>query len=163
MSLAAGQPWRSLPKCHHADNCGTRQYRRFGGGYVHQPIWITSPRSASYISVPYSRTGHKDHSMRFPSFPAIVRTFYTLTNTTSRALPASQRALGPFTRGTILRSMPTIPFLGSLFSSGSSSKDMSYSIQKSDDEWRAVLNPGNYPPVKVITWAYCPAVLLLLK
>jgi len=40
---------------------------------------------------------------------------------------------------------------------------MSYSIQKSDDEWRAVLNPGNYPPVKVITWAYCPAVLLLLE
>lgn len=59
--------------------------------------------------------------------------------------------------------MPTIPFLGSLFSSGSSLKDMSYPIQKSDDEWRAVLNPGNYPLVNVIAWDYCPAVFLLFE
>ncbi|KAL8964911.1 MAG: hypothetical protein Q9183_004144 [Haloplaca sp. 2 TL-2023] len=82
--------------------------------------------------------------MRLPSFPFLVRTFYTVTNTTSRLTStpaASQKALTPFTRGTVLKSMPTIPFLGSLFSS--SAKDMTdYPIKKTDDEWRAVLNKG---------------------
>lgn len=82
--------------------------------------------------------------MRIPSFPHILRTLYALSNYT---LPAPQRAraLQPFARGTILKSMPTIPFLGSLFSSSSSSasdKNMSYPMQKSDDEWRAVLSKG---------------------
>ena len=81
-------------------------------------------------------------SMRLPSFPTIVRTFYTLSNSTARALPASQRALAPFTRSTVIKSMPIIPFLSSFFSTSSSSKDMSYPVQKSDDEWQAVLNPG---------------------
>ena len=81
-------------------------------------------------------------SMRLPSFPTIVRTFYTLSNSTARALPASQKALAPFTRSTVIKSMPTIPFLSSFFSTSSSSKDMSYPVQKSDDEWQAVLNPG---------------------
>ncbi|MCJ1282487.1 hypothetical protein MMC26_001810 [Xylographa opegraphella] len=80
--------------------------------------------------------------MRIPSFPTIVRTFYTLTNATSRALP-QHRALLPFTRGTVLKSMPTIPFLGSLFSSAAS-RDMSYPVQKSDDEWQAVLNKEQF-------------------
>lgn len=37
--------------------------------------------------------------------------------------------------------MPTIPFIGSLFTS-SNSNNMSYPVQKHDDEWRAVLNKG---------------------
>jgi peptide-methionine (R)-S-oxide reductase len=37
-----------------------------------------------------------------------------------------------------------IPFFGALFSS-SSSKNMSYPVQKSDDEWQAVLTPGQLP------------------
>ncbi|MCJ1478379.1 Peptide methionine sulfoxide reductase B2, chloroplastic [Lambiella insularis] len=82
--------------------------------------------------------------MRIPSFPTIIRTFYAFSNTTTRALPHYQpKALLPFARGTILKSMPTIPFLGSLFSS--SSKDMtSYPVQKSDDEWQAVLNKEQF-------------------
>ena len=80
--------------------------------------------------------------MRLPSFPTIIRTFYTLSNSTARTLPASQRALAPFTRSTVVKSMPTIPFLSSFFSTSPSSKDMSYPVQKSDDEWQAVLNPG---------------------
>ncbi|KAL8697976.1 MAG: hypothetical protein Q9201_006819 [Fulgogasparrea decipioides] len=85
--------------------------------------------------------------MRLPSFPSIVRTFYTISNTTTSRLvspgPASQKALAPFTRGIVLKSMPTIPFLGSLFSS--SAKDMTdYPVKKSDDEWRAVLNKEQF-------------------
>ncbi|KAL8751735.1 MAG: hypothetical protein Q9184_005971 [Pyrenodesmia sp. 2 TL-2023] len=82
--------------------------------------------------------------MRLPSFPTLIRTFYTITNTTRFAhSPATQKALAPFTRGTVLKSMPTIPFLGSLFSS--STKDMTdYPVQKSDDEWRAVLNKEQF-------------------
>jgi peptide-methionine (R)-S-oxide reductase len=41
--------------------------------------------------------------------------------------------------------MPTIPFLGSLFSSSDSSK-MSFPVEKSNDEWRAVLNKGMSSP-----------------
>ena len=37
--------------------------------------------------------------------------------------------------------MPTIPFIGSLFTS-SNSNNMSYPVEKNDDEWRAVLNKG---------------------
>ncbi|KAA6413249.1 MAG: methionine-R-sulfoxide reductase [Lasallia pustulata] len=81
--------------------------------------------------------------MRLPSFPTLLRTLYTITNTTSRALPASHRALAPFARGAVLKSMPTIPFIGALFSS-SNSNNMSYPVQKGDDEWRAVLNKEQF-------------------
>ncbi|KAI4129833.1 MAG: hypothetical protein LQ338_002016 [Usnochroma carphineum] len=82
--------------------------------------------------------------MRFPSFPTLTRVFYTINNTARFTnSPASQKALAPFTRGTVLKSMPTIPFLGSLFTS--SAKDMTeYPVQKSDDEWRAVLNKEQF-------------------
>jgi len=81
--------------------------------------------------------------MRFPSFKAFVGTFYTLSSYTARATAQTQfKALQPISRGTILKSMPTIPFLGSLFSSSSSTPKMSYPLQKSDDEWRAVLSKG---------------------
>lgn len=80
--------------------------------------------------------------MRFPSFPTIARTFFTISNYTASRLPQQQfQSIGPFTRGTVLKSMPTIPFLGSFFST-SSSKNMSYPVQKSDDEWQAVLSKG---------------------
>ncbi|MCJ1364461.1 hypothetical protein MMC16_003572 [Acarospora aff. strigata] len=81
--------------------------------------------------------------MRLPSFPNLLRTIYTFTNAT---LPTrtSHRALQPFARATLLKSMPTIPFLGSLFSTSSSSKDMSFPVQKSDDEWRAVLSKEQF-------------------
>lgn len=56
-----------------------------------------------------------------------------------------QRLPSPATRGTILKSMPTLPFLGSLFSS-SASQNMSYPVEKSNDEWQAVLSKGNLAP-----------------
>ena len=39
--------------------------------------------------------------------------------------------------------MPTIPFLGALFHSADSRK-MSHPVEKSDDEWRAVLNKEQF-------------------
>ena len=80
--------------------------------------------------------------MRFPALPTIVRTFYTLANVTTRPISASQRIVAPLTRGTLLRSMPTLPFLGTLFSSSASSRNMTYPVEKSDNEWQAVLNKG---------------------
>lgn len=87
--------------------------------------------------------------MRLPSFPTIVRTFYAFSNATSR-LQAPQRAISPFsfTRATAIKSMPSIPFFGSLFSSSSTSKDMSYPDQRSKEEWQAVLNKG-------MSWSLC--------
>jgi peptide-methionine (R)-S-oxide reductase len=79
--------------------------------------------------------------MRFPTFPTIFRTIYTLSNYSVRVSP-QYKALQPFTRGTVLKSMPAIPFLSSFFSTSNSSK-MSYPLQKSDDEWRAVLSKGS--------------------
>jgi len=37
--------------------------------------------------------------------------------------------------------MPTIPFLGALFSTADTRK-MSHPVQKTDQEWQAVLNKG---------------------
>lgn len=73
--------------------------------------------------------------MRFPTFPTILRTFYTFTNYTARYRPNQQYPA--------LKSMPTIPFLGSLFST-SSSQSMSYPVKKSDSEWQAVLSKEQF-------------------
>ena len=80
--------------------------------------------------------------MRYPTFPNIVRTFYAFSNVTSRGFAISHRIPASFARGLALRSMPMIPLLGSFFSTSNSSKDMSFPVNKSDDEWQAVLNKG---------------------
>ncbi|PMD35724.1 methionine-R-sulfoxide reductase-like protein SelR [Hyaloscypha variabilis F] len=80
--------------------------------------------------------------MRFPSFPTIIRTFYTLSNYSARH-STQYKALQPFTRATIYKSMPTIPFLSSFFGTSTSNK-MSYPLQKSDDEWQAVLSKEQF-------------------
>ncbi|KAI0169320.1 SelR-domain-containing protein [Hypoxylon sp. FL1284] len=80
--------------------------------------------------------------MRFSSFPNLLRSLYTFSNFT-RVRPAAYQSL-QYNR-TPLRSMPTIPFLGSLFgSSSSSSSNMSYPDQRSSDEWRAVLSKEQF-------------------
>ena len=87
--------------------------------------------------------------MRFPSFPAIIRTFSLYNLTRIHNLPAAYRAIpAPFTRNTtVFRSMPTIPFLGSLF--GSQQKDMTdYPVKKSDDEWQAVLSKEQFRVIR---------------
>ena len=84
--------------------------------------------------------------MRIPSFPTLVRTFYAVSNATSSfSATARYKALSPFSRSVAYKSMPTIPFLGSLFSSKSSSSNMEYPLKKTDDEWQAVLNKGERP------------------
>ena len=83
-----------------------------------------------------------DTLMRFPTFPTIIRTFYAISNVTKQAFPVSPRIPYTLARGTTLRSLPTIPFLGSFFSTSNSSRDMSYPLKKSDDEWRVLLNKG---------------------
>ncbi|MCJ1329066.1 hypothetical protein MMC10_005743 [Thelotrema lepadinum] len=83
--------------------------------------------------------------MRIPSFPTFLRTFYTISNATSNfSATARYKALSPFSRTAVYKSMPTIPFLGSLFSSKSSSSNMEYPLKKTDDEWQAVLNKDQF-------------------
>lgn len=83
--------------------------------------------------------------MRLPSLPTILRAFYTVSHPiTARILPASSpNGLLSLNRSTVLKSMPSVPFIGSLFSSSTSSKKMdSFPVQKSDDEWQAILSKG---------------------
>jgi hypothetical protein len=88
---------------------------------------------------------YKVSHMRIPKFPTIVRSFYTLSNYSARvSAQTSYKTLHPFSRGTVLKSMPTIPFPSRFFSSSSSTK-MSYPLEKSNDEWQAVLNKGIVP------------------
>ncbi|KAI8931822.1 Peptide methionine sulfoxide reductase B2, chloroplastic [Plenodomus lindquistii] len=89
--------------------------------------------------------------MRFPSFPIVLRTFHTFTNT-STAIVRSNYAtsLGRTLyqlpqRAVIHHSMPNIPFLGSLFGTSSSMADNTkYEISKPEGEWQAILSPEQF-------------------
>ncbi|KAJ5040915.1 uncharacterized protein L3040_005474 [Drepanopeziza brunnea f. sp. 'multigermtubi'] len=80
--------------------------------------------------------------MRFPTFPTLLRTFYSLSNYSART-STQYKALQPFTRGTVIKSMPTIPFLSSFFGTSNSTK-MTYPVQKTDEEWQAVLSKEQF-------------------
>lgn len=95
-----------------------------------------------YNSLSLSFQLHRSNTihMRFPSLPTFIRTLYAFSNSTLRSTPATFAPA--FRNSTALRaSMPTIPFLGSLFHTAESRK-MSYPGDKSDSEWQAQLNPG---------------------
>jgi len=82
--------------------------------------------------------------MRFsPFISTLVYTFSNLTRVRAAQYPG---ALPPLATSRPLRaSMPSIPFFGALFGSSASQQDkMSYSVKKSDDEWRAVLNKEQF-------------------
>ncbi|MCJ1452307.1 Peptide methionine sulfoxide reductase B2, chloroplastic [Mycoblastus sanguinarius] len=89
--------------------------------------------------------------MRFPSLPTLLRTI-TLTNITTsfthlRPSTFNQISRPSIRNTTLLRSMPTIPFLSSLFST--TSKDMTdYPLKKSEDEWQAVLSPEQFRVIR---------------
>jgi peptide-methionine (R)-S-oxide reductase len=87
--------------------------------------------------------------MRFPNFPTLLRTFHTVSNTTSAFFRSSSaNTLGRTIystpqRAIIYRSMPNIPFLGALFGSSSSMADnTNFPVQKTEGEWQAQLSPG---------------------
>lgn len=89
--------------------------------------------------------------MRYPSIPTILRAFHTVTNTTvSFARLRNTNNLGHTLhslpqRAIIYRSMPSIPFLGSLFGSSSNMADAkNYEVSKTDGEWQAVLSPEQF-------------------
>ena len=80
--------------------------------------------------------------MRIPSFPSFVRTFYAFSNATIHRTAPSPFSISAARPGVFLRSsMPTIPFLGSLFHTAESRK-MSHPVQKTDEEWQMQLNKG---------------------
>jgi peptide-methionine (R)-S-oxide reductase len=76
--------------------------------------------------------------MRFKPF--LSTTLYTLSS--FRRLQTPTAAHIAESRALRLRSMSGIPFFSALFGSSSNSAKMSYPDQRSDDEWRAVLNKG---------------------
>ena len=86
--------------------------------------------------------------MRFPSFPTFLRTFYTFSNATLRAVPTPFNAVA---RPIALRaSMPTIPFLGALFGQR---RDMSeyqgkmvYQAQLTPDQLRVIRSADTEAP-----------------
>ncbi|KAI0899144.1 SelR-domain-containing protein [Annulohypoxylon nitens] len=80
--------------------------------------------------------------MRLPPFTNFLRTFYSFSYF-ARVRPLTQPSISR--NPSSLKSMPTIPFFGSLFGSSSSqSSNMSYPDQRSTDEWRAVLSKEQF-------------------
>ncbi|KAI1387363.1 SelR-domain-containing protein [Hypoxylon trugodes] len=80
--------------------------------------------------------------MKLPPFSNLLRTFYTFSSFT-RTRPLAHQAVlrHPIT----VKSMPTLPFFGSLFgSSSSSTNNMSFPDQRTSDEWRAVLSKEQF-------------------
>ncbi|PKY03162.1 peptide methionine sulfoxide reductase B3 [Aspergillus campestris IBT 28561] len=91
--------------------------------------------------------------MRIPGFSAALRTVTKpLKSHPASAIvkPAFPRLTPthsfsfPITRTILLKAAPTIPFMGSSFSSSAAQNNMSYPDQRSNDEWRAVLNPEQF-------------------
>jgi hypothetical protein len=125
---------------------------------IGKPRPLCRHRISNYLTLPYCLDFHSTLIsstcsvyilMRFSSFPNLVRTFYSIANATAHFRTHQvPRTIQPLYRPFILRSMPSIPLLGSLFSSSTpASAKMSYPDQRSDDEWRAVLNKGKLFPV----------------
>lgn len=87
--------------------------------------------------------------MRMPPFSSFLRTLFTLSSLGRVRTSSAHQAQHAHNllRQHQLKSMPTIPFLSSLFgssSSSSASSKMSYPDQRTDDEWRAVLTPEQF-------------------
>lgn len=72
--------------------------------------------------------------MRF-TFPFVRSLLFASIRTPPKPFASIARPALP------LKSMPTIPFLGALFSTAENRK-MSHPVQKSDSEWQAQLSPG---------------------
>jgi len=86
--------------------------------------------------------------MRFPSFPSITRTLFILSSYSARvSSTTTPKAPQAISRGTIIKSMPSIPFLSSFFGTSNSTK-MSFPVEKSDDEWRAVLSKEQFRVIR---------------
>lgn len=81
--------------------------------------------------------------MRF-HFSSVLRTLYTFSTLTR--IRAAQKNPLPKSlphQATALRSMNSIPIIGSLFGTkAADASKMSFPDQRSNDEWRAVLNKG---------------------
>jgi len=82
--------------------------------------------------------------MRIPSFPTILRTFYTVSNTT-RLLPQfnATSALQPLYSKAALAYNPSMGFISSFFTS-TPKQEMSFPVNKTKNEWQAVLSPGMF-------------------
>ncbi|KAF2181056.1 SelR-domain-containing protein [Zopfia rhizophila CBS 207.26] len=87
--------------------------------------------------------------MRIPSIPTLIRTLHTLSfaNNTLRTAPTIcfQSFYQAPHRVTVLRSMPSIPFLGALFGTNSNKMaDEKFPVQKTEGEWQAILSPEQF-------------------
>jgi len=89
--------------------------------------------------------------MRFSSISTLIRALNIFPTNPSFLLHNNNAQLlswSPLVRQASPRSMPTFPLLGSLFSSssaaGKAEMSSSYPVQKSDDEWRAVLSKEQF-------------------
>ncbi|EPE10398.1 methionine-r-sulfoxide reductase [Ophiostoma piceae UAMH 11346] len=91
--------------------------------------------------------------MRFSRFSTLTHSLSAFSafasNSIFRRLPLTLPPPPPppsATSRAVLRSMPSIPFLGSLFSSSATAKsdDMSFPDQRPESEWQAVLNPQQF-------------------
>lgn len=84
--------------------------------------------------------------MRFLRYSTWFNTFQLISHIAraraNQQIPIFKKA--PVNNSVSRSSMPSIPFFGSFFSSSASSDKMTYPVQKSDDEWRAVLSKEQF-------------------
>ena len=95
--------------------------------------------------------------MRHPSLPSILRSF-TLANLTrpivqhfhSPSVQLFQQSLAhKFTPIRSVPTLPTLPFMASLFTSAQKKQDTTeYDVKKSDGEWQAVLSPEQFRVIR---------------
>ena len=115
---------------------------------IRQPrLQLLHSKSIPFIA---SIINYKDaYYMRFPSIPTIIRTFTIYNLTSLRSFPSPYRAIpAPPAVRSLNWSMPTFPFLGSLFGSQQKRDMTDYPVKKSDDEWQAVLSPEQFKVIR---------------
>lgn len=117
----------------------------------------TTRQSPSSTEIGYSTKNFSSDQMRtqylFNQLRSLSSPLHRPTAALKQATPLQSRSyhhhftrpLFPFSRRTLYKAAPTIPFMGTLFSSSAKAEnndDMSYPDTRSDDQWRAVLSPG---------------------
>jgi hypothetical protein len=120
------------------------------------PAYIDTAIVASCVSSSFTSQPpiHRVKKKKNPATPPLMRFVPTLSRfifslSSFARVRSPLRTRQPALQPLRLQSMSGIPFLSALFGSASKpSSNMTYPDQRTEDEWRAILNPSKLPQLQ---------------